>query len=40
MFGVSRALGVMAQLIWARALNFQIERPNSTTIDLLKKQVG
>jgi citrate synthase len=40
LFGVSRALGVMAQMIWARALNLPIERPSSTTLELLKKKVG
>ncbi|XP_029654993.1 citrate synthase, mitochondrial-like, partial [Octopus sinensis] len=29
LFGVSRALGVMSQLIWSRALGFPIERPKS-----------
>jgi citrate synthase len=32
-FGVSRALGVLAQLIWSRALGFPIERPKSATTD-------
>jgi citrate synthase len=40
LFGVSRALGVMAQMIWARALNFPIERPGSTTFELLKKKAS
>lgn len=29
LFGVSRALGVLPQLIWARALGAPIERPKS-----------
>ncbi|KAH8280085.1 hypothetical protein KR018_005061, partial [Drosophila ironensis] len=29
LFGVSRAIGVMAQLIWSRALAYPIERPKS-----------
>ncbi|KAH8369221.1 hypothetical protein KR009_004740, partial [Drosophila setifemur] len=29
LFGVSRALGVLSQLIWARALGYPIERPKS-----------
>ncbi|QZE13216.1 citrate (Si)-synthase [Halosquirtibacter laminarini] len=33
MFGVSRALGVGAQLIWDRFLSLPIERPNSQTLD-------
>lgn len=36
MFAVSRALGVLANLCWARALNFPIERPKSVTTDLVK----
>ncbi|QZT38556.1 citrate (Si)-synthase [Halosquirtibacter xylanolyticus] len=35
MFGVSRALGVGAQLIWDRFLGLPIERPNSQTLDWL-----
>jgi citrate synthase len=31
LFGVSRALGVLASQVWARALNFPIERPKSVT---------
>lgn len=31
LFGVSRALGVLAGLIWARGLGFAIERPKSVT---------
>jgi citrate synthase len=38
LFGVSRALGVLAQLVWSRALGFPIERPKSTTTeDLIKR---
>jgi citrate synthase len=37
LFGVSRALGVMASLIWSRALGFPIERPKSVTTELVKK---
>ena len=40
MFGVSRSLGVMANMIWDRALGLPIERPGSTTLELLKKKVG
>ncbi|MBI3501688.1 MAG: citrate (Si)-synthase [Bacteroidetes bacterium] len=40
LFGVSRALGVMASLIWDRVLGLPIERPGSITIDALKKKVG
>jgi citrate synthase len=37
LFGVSRALGVMASLIWDRALGFPLERPKSITTQLVKK---
>ncbi|WP_350340102.1 hypothetical protein [Paraflavitalea speifideaquila] len=36
LFGVSRALGVLASLIWDRALAFPIERPKSVTTALVK----
>ncbi|MFM8565975.1 MAG: citrate (Si)-synthase, eukaryotic [Bacteroidota bacterium] len=36
LFGVSRSLGVLANLIWDRALAMPIERPDSTTTVLLK----
>lgn len=36
LFGVSRALGVMAGLCWARALSLPLERPKSVTTDWLK----
>lgn len=35
LFGMSRALGVLASLIWDRALLFPIERPKSITTDAL-----
>ncbi|MBI4947707.1 MAG: citrate (Si)-synthase, eukaryotic [Bacteroidetes bacterium] len=40
LFGVSRALGVMASLIWDRVLGLPLERPGSITISGLKKKVG
>lgn len=40
MFGVSRALGVLASLIWDRALGLPIERPKSFSTPALKKVVG
>jgi citrate synthase len=40
MFGVSRALGVLASLIWDRALGLPIERPKSVTYDWMKKAVA
>ena len=39
LFGVSRALGVLASLCWDRALGFALERPKSVTTDLVKKWV-
>jgi citrate synthase len=36
LFAVSRALGVMASLIWDRALGFPIERPKSVTTNAVK----
>ena len=38
-FGVSRAIGVLAQLIWSRALGLPIERPKSVTTDWIEGQV-
>lgn len=40
MFGVSRALGVLAQLIWSRALGLPIERPKSLSTEMLIKQLS
>ncbi|MEO8772404.1 MAG: citrate (Si)-synthase, eukaryotic [Ferruginibacter sp.] len=37
LFGVSRALGVMASLCWDRALGFPLERPKSVTTTLVKQ---
>jgi len=37
MFGVSRALGVMASLIWDRALGLPLERPKSYSTESLKQ---
>jgi citrate synthase len=39
MFGVSRAMGVLAQLIWDRALGLPIERPKSVTTEWIKQNV-
>jgi citrate synthase len=36
LFGVSRALGVLASLCWDRALGFPLERPKSVTTKLVK----
>ena len=40
LFGVSRALGVCASLVWDRALGLPIERPKSMTTEGLQKLVG
>eukprot|EP00106_Octopus_bimaculoides_P011928 XP_014779370.1 PREDICTED: citrate synthase, mitochondrial-like [Octopus bimaculoides] len=40
LFGVSRALGCMASLIWSRALGLPLERPKSFDIKHLKKLAG
>lgn len=40
LFGVSRALGVMASLLWDRVLGSPIERPKSVTYEWLKTAVA
>ena len=37
LFGVSRALGVLASLCWDRALGMPLDRPKSVTTDLVKQ---
>jgi citrate synthase len=37
-FGVSRAMGILAQLIWSRALGLAIERPKSVLPEWLEAQ--
>jgi len=37
LFGVGRALGVLANLTWDRALQYPLERPKSVTTDMLEK---
>jgi citrate synthase len=37
LFGVSRALGVLAALTWSRALGFPLERPKSVTTDNVQR---
>ncbi|TXF88809.1 citrate (Si)-synthase [Neolewinella aurantiaca] len=39
LFGVSRALGVLAAGIWTRALGMPLERPKSVTSDWIKDQL-
>jgi len=38
MFGVSRALGIMASLLWDRVLGLPLERPSSFTLDWFKEK--
>ncbi len=40
LFGVSRALGVLAQMIWSRALGFPLERPQPLSTDGLMALVA
>ena len=40
LFGVSRALGVLAAQCWARALGFPLERPKSMTSDWVKNFIA
>ena len=39
LFGVSRALGVLSQLVWDRALGLPIERPKSLTTEAILQAV-
>ncbi|MBC7196629.1 MAG: citrate (Si)-synthase [Deferribacterales bacterium] len=40
LFGVGRALGVLANITWDRALGYPIERPKSVTTDMLEEIAG
>lgn len=40
LFGVSRSLGVLASLIWDRALGNPIERPGSVTTEWIKQKIA
>ena len=37
MFGVGRAIGVLANITWDRALGYALERPKSLTTDMLEE---
>jgi citrate synthase len=39
LFGVSRAIGILAWYVWARALQLPIERPKSITLDYLESLI-
>jgi len=38
-FGVSRALGALTQVVWARALGLPLERPKSLSMDAIEKLI-
>jgi citrate synthase len=38
LFGVSRAMGILAQLVWSRAMGLAIERPKSVLIEWLEEK--
>jgi len=40
MFGVGRALGVLPNVVWDRALGQALERPKSLTLDMLEEMAG
>ncbi len=40
LFGVGRAMGVLANITWDRALGYPIERPKSVTTDMLEEVAG
>jgi citrate synthase len=40
LFGIGRALGVLANITWDRALGYPIERPKSITTNMLEEMVG
>jgi citrate synthase len=39
LFGIGRSIGVLANIIWDRALGYPIERPKSLTTDMLEELV-
>ncbi len=40
LFGIGRAMGVLANITWDRALGYPIERPKSVTTDMLEEMAG
>jgi citrate synthase len=40
LFGIGRAIGVLANITWDRALGYPIERPKSLTTDMLEEAAG
>ena len=40
LFGIGRAIGVLSNIVWDRALGYPIERPKSLTTDMLEEIAG
>jgi citrate synthase len=40
LFAVGRAIGVLANIIWDRALGYPLERPKSVTLDMMEDVAG
>jgi citrate synthase len=40
LFAVGRAIGVLANITWDRALGYPLERPKSVTLDMMEKVAG
>jgi citrate synthase len=40
LFGVGRAFGVAANIVWGRALGYPLERPKSVTTEMLEEAAG
>jgi citrate synthase len=40
LFGIGRAFGIAANIIWDRALGYPIERPKSLTTDMIEAMVA
>lgn len=40
LFGIGRALGVLSNIVWDRALGYPLERPKSITTEMLEQMAG
>jgi citrate synthase len=40
LFAIGRSIGVLANIIWDRALGYPLERPKSLTTDMLEEKAG
>ena len=40
LFGIGRAIGVLSNIVWDRALGYALERPKSLTTDMLEEIAG